>query len=206
MSRVQVQFNFLCIQYSYMTWWTHYTMLVGLAISSWGGWCNIECTDPIVLFLASSTPMILWGLGALHSLLTGFQVMPLSDLMISVNYEIHAPVDMRGLNCKIPRVYFKPSDLWTGGCCCSMEEIWRSVATLATFFASTHEIDLAAIFQSLLASLWSPLQHFFGDCVKTWQGTLVHILIDVNFKQQLHGNLNSHLHSLGVLKGLWCRD
>jgi hypothetical protein len=57
-----------------------------------------------------------------------------------------------------------------------------------------------------LASLWSPLQHFFGDCVKTWQGTLVHILIDVNFKQQLHGNLNSHLHSLGVLKGLWCRD
>jgi hypothetical protein len=48
-----------------------------------------------------------------------------------------------------------------------MEEIWRSVATLATFFPSTHEIDLAAIFQSLLASLWSPLQHFFGDCVKT---------------------------------------
>jgi hypothetical protein len=28
--------------------------------------------------------------------------MPLSDLMISVNYEIQAPVDMRGLNCKIP--------------------------------------------------------------------------------------------------------
>jgi len=27
-----------------------------------------------------------------------------------------------------------------------MEEIWQSVATSAAFFASTHEIDLAAIF------------------------------------------------------------
>jgi hypothetical protein len=37
------------------------------------------------------------------------------------------------------------------------------------------------MFQSLLASLWSPLHHFLGDCVKTWPGTLVHILIDINF-------------------------
>jgi hypothetical protein len=87
-----------------------------------------------------------------------------------------------------------------------MEEIRQSVATSATFFLGTHEIDLAAIFQSLLASLWSPLQHFFGDCVKTWLGTLVHILIDMDFKQQLHGNLNSHLQSLGCVKGLWCED
>jgi hypothetical protein len=170
------------------------------------GWCNIEPTDLIVLFLASSTPMILWGLGALHSLFTGFQVMPLAELMISVNYEIQAPVDMRGLNCKIPRIYFKPSCMWTGGCCCSMEEIRQSVATSAAFFASTHEIDLAAIFWSLLASLWSPLQHLFGDCVKTWLGTLVHILIDMNFKQQLQGNLNSHPQTLGCVKGLWCQD
>jgi hypothetical protein len=170
------------------------------------GWCNIECTDLIVLFLASSTPMILWGLGALHSLFTGFQVMPLSGLVISVNYEIHAPVDVRGLNCKIPRLYCKPSYMWTGGCCCSMEEIWQSVATSAAFFASTHEIDLAAIFRSLLASLWSPLQHFLADCVKTWQGTLVHILIDMDFKQQLHGNLNSHLQTLRCVKGLSCQD
>jgi hypothetical protein len=48
-----------------------------------------------------------------------------------------------------------------------MEEIWQSLATSAAFFVSTPEIDLAAIFRSLLASLWSPLQHFFGDCVKT---------------------------------------
>jgi hypothetical protein len=48
-----------------------------------------------------------------------------------------------------------------------MKEIWQSAATSAAFFASTHDIDLAAMFQSLLASLWSPLQHFFGDCVKT---------------------------------------
>jgi hypothetical protein len=170
------------------------------------GWCNIEPTDLIVLFLASSTPIILWGLGPLHSLLTGFQVMPLSYLMISVNYEIHAPVDMRELNCKIPRIYFKPSYLWTGGCRCSMEEIWQSVATSATFFASTHEIDRAAIFWSLLASLCSPLQHFLGDCVKTWLGTLVHIFIDMVFKQQLHSNLNSYLQSLGCVKGFWCQD
>ncbi len=144
-------------------------------------WCNIEPTDLIVLFLAFSTPMILWGLGALHSLFTGFQVMPLSDLMISVNYEIHDPVHMRVLNCKIPRTYFKPSYLWTGGCHRSMEDIWQSAATSAAFFASTQDIDLAAMFQSLLASLWSPLHHFLGDCVKTWPGTLVHILIDINF-------------------------
>jgi hypothetical protein len=87
--------------------------------------------------------------------------------MISMNYEIHAPVDMRVLNHEIPRIYFKPSYLWTGGCCCSMEEIWQSAATSAAFFASTQDIDLAAMFQSLLASLWSPLQHFWGDCVKT---------------------------------------
>ncbi len=116
------------------------------------------------------------------------------------DYEIHAPGDMRGLNCKIPRIYLKPSYMWTGGCRCSMEEIRRSVATSAAFFASTHEIDLAATFQSLFASLWSPLQHFVGDCVKTWLGTLVHILIDMDFKQQLHGNLNSHLQSLGCVK------
>jgi hypothetical protein len=175
----------------------------GLVISSWDVG---ERTDLIVLFLASSTPMLLWGLGTLHSLFTGFQVMPLSDLMISVNYEIHASFDMRGLNCKIPRIYFKPSYMWTGGCCCSMEEIWQSVATSAAFFVRTHEIDVAAIFWSLLASLWSPLQHFFGDCVKTWLGTLVHILIDMDFKQQLYGNLNSHLQSLGCVKGLWCQD
>jgi hypothetical protein len=57
-----------------MTWWTHYTVLVGLAIPSWG--------------VGGAT---------------------LCDLMISVNYEIHAPVDTRGLNYKIPRIYFKPS-------------------------------------------------------------------------------------------------
>ncbi len=170
------------------------------------GWCNIKRTDLIVLFLASSTPMILWGLGALHSLFTGFQGMQLSDLMISVNYEIHAPVDMRGLNYKITRIYFKPSCMWTGGCCFSMEEIWKSVATSATFFASTHEMDLAAIFQSLLSSLWSPLQHLFGDCVKTWLGTLVDILIDMNLKQQVHSNLNSQLQSLGCVNDLWCED
>jgi hypothetical protein len=122
-----------------------------------------------------------------------FSSYALSDLMICMNYEIHAPVHMRGLNCKIPGIYFNPSYMWTGGCCCSMEEIWQSLATSATFFVSTPEIDLAAIFRSLLASLWSSLQHFFGDCVKTWQGTLVHILIDMNLKQQLHGNLNSQL-------------
>jgi hypothetical protein len=27
------------------------------------------------------------------------------------------------------------------------------------------------MFQSLLASLWSPLQHFFTGCVKTWRDT-----------------------------------
>jgi hypothetical protein len=43
-----------------------------------------------------------------------------------------------------------------------MEEIWQSSATSPVFFASTQDIDLAAMFQSLLASLWSPLQHFFG--------------------------------------------
>jgi uncharacterized membrane protein len=48
-----------------------------------------------------------------------------------------------------------------------MEEIWQSAATSAAFFASTQAIDLAAMFQSLLASLWSPLQHFLGDCVET---------------------------------------
>ncbi len=170
------------------------------------GWCNIECTDLTVLFLASFTPMILWGLGALHSLFTGFQVTPLSDLMTSVNYEIHAPVDTRGLNYKIPRIYFKPSYMWTGGCCCSMEEIWQSAATSAAFFASTQAIDLAAMFQSLLASLWSPLQHFLVDCVKTWPGTLVDILIDIHVKQQLHGNLKSHPQTLGCVKGLWCQD
>jgi hypothetical protein len=37
-----------------------------------------------------------------------------------------------------------------------------------------------------LASLWSPLQHFLGDCVKTWLGTLVDILIDIDLKHQLH--------------------
>jgi uncharacterized membrane protein len=44
-----------------------------------------------------------------------------------------------------------------------VEEIWQSAATSAAFFASTQHIDLAA----MLASLWSPLQHFLGDCVKT---------------------------------------
>jgi hypothetical protein len=47
-----------------------------------------------------------------------------------------------------------------------MEEIWQSSATSAVFFASTQDIDLAAMFPSLLASLSSPLQHFLGDCVK----------------------------------------
>jgi hypothetical protein len=83
-----------------------------------------------------------------------------------------------------------------------MEEIWQSAALSAAFFASTQDIDLAVMFQSLLASLWSPLQHFLGDCVKTSPGTLVHILMDMDFKQQLHGNLNSHLQSLGCVKGL----
>jgi hypothetical protein len=87
--------------------------------------------------------------------------------MISVNYEIHAPVDMRVLNYKIPRIYFKPSYLLTGGGHHSMEEVCQSAATSAAFFASTQDIDLAAVFQSVLASLWSPLQHFLGDCVKT---------------------------------------
>jgi hypothetical protein len=166
------------------------------------GWCYIEPRDLIVLFLASCTPMILWGLGALHSLFTGFQVMPSSYLMISVNYEIHAPVDMMELNCKIPRIYFKPSYMWTGGCCCCMEEIWQSVATSAAFLASTQDIDLAAMFQCLLASLWSPLQHFLGNCVKTWPGTLVHIFIDIDLKQQLHSNLKPHLQTLGCVRPL----
>jgi hypothetical protein len=48
-----------------------------------------------------------------------------------------------------------------------MEEIWQSVAPSAAFFASTQDIDLAGMVQSLLASLWSQLQHFIGDCVKT---------------------------------------
>ncbi len=51
-----------------------------------------------------------------------------------------------------------------------MEEIWQSVRTSAAFFVNTHEIDQAAIFRSLLASLWSLLQHFFGDCVKDLTG------------------------------------
>jgi hypothetical protein len=62
------------------------------------------------------------------------------------------------------------------------------------------------MFQSLLASLWSPLQHFLVDCVKTWPGTLVDILIDIHVKQQLHGNLKSHPQTLGCVKGLWCQD
>jgi hypothetical protein len=63
-----------------------------------------------------------------------------------------------------------------------MEEIWQSAAASAAFFASTQDFDLAAMFQSLLASLWSPLQHFLGDCVQTSPGTLVEILIDINLK------------------------
>jgi hypothetical protein len=57
-----------------------------------------------------------------------------------------------------------------------------------------------------LSSLWSPLQHLFGDCVKTWLGTLVDILIDMNLKQQVHSNLNSQLQSLGCVNDLWCED
>jgi len=48
-----------------------------------------------------------------------------------------------------------------------MEEICQSVAPSAAFFASTQDIDLAAMVQSLLASLWSRLQHFMGHCAKT---------------------------------------
>jgi hypothetical protein len=36
MNRVQIQFNFLCIQYKYVTWWIDYTTLVRLEIPSWG--------------------------------------------------------------------------------------------------------------------------------------------------------------------------
>jgi hypothetical protein len=62
------------------------------------------------------------------------------------------------------------------------------------------------MFQSLLASLWSPLQHFFGDCVKTWPGTLVHILISIDLKRQLHSNLKSHPPTLGCVQCLWCQE
>ncbi len=89
--------------------------------------------------------------------------------------------------------------MWTG---CCMEEIWQSVATSAAFLASTQDIDLAAMFQCLLASLWSPLQHFLGNCVKTWPGTLVHIFIDIDLKQQLHSNLKPHLQTLGCVRPL----
>jgi hypothetical protein len=83
-----------------------------------------------------------------------------------------------------------------------MEEIWESAATSAAFFASTQDIDRAGMFQSLLASLWSPLQHFLGDCVKTSLATLVHIFIDIDLKQQPHSNLKSHPQTLGCVKGL----
>jgi len=104
------------------------------------GWCNIEHIDLIVLFLTSSTPMILWGLGSLHNLLTGFEVTTLSDLMIFMDYEIHAPIEMKGLNYNIPRIYFKPYNLP------SMEHIWWSLATSLVFFSSAHDIDLASMF------------------------------------------------------------
>jgi hypothetical protein len=44
-----------------------------------------------------------------------------------------------------------------------MEEIWQSVATSTAFFASTHEIDLAVIFQSgILVVSIAPF--FWGLC------------------------------------------
>jgi hypothetical protein len=165
MSRVQVQFKLPLhpIQVHDLVESLHYACGSGNFIMGCG-WCNVEPTDLIVLLLASSTPMILWGLGGLHSLFTGLEGMPLSDLMICVNYEIHAPVDMRVLNCKIPRIYFKPSYLWTGGSPHSKEEICKSAATSAAFFASTQDIDLAAC--SNLC--WHPCRlhcsNFWGLC------------------------------------------
>jgi hypothetical protein len=172
------------IQVRYLVDWLHYTCAFGNSIMGCG-WCNIEHIDLIVLFLASFTPMILWGLGPFHNLLTGFKVTTLSNLTIIMNYEIHAPIEMKRFNCKIPRIYLKPYNLR------SMEHIWWSLATLLAFFASAHDIDLTSMIWCMLASLCASITTFFGDCVKIWLGTLVDILIDICLKH-LHSNLNSH--------------
>jgi hypothetical protein len=56
----------------------------------------------------------------------------------------------------------------------------------------------------MLASLCASITTFFGDCVKTWLGTLVDILIDIDLKQ-LHKNFNSHTQTLRCVKSLEVR-
>ncbi len=152
-----------------------------------GVWVMQHSTHRSVLFLASSTPMILCALGPLQFAYWFWHYNIIWPIDVCVNCEIHGLVEMRS----IPQYqYFILGLMWTGGCLCSMEDLAERCNFSCFLCKHTHRSsNKAPISVGHACGLHCSI---FGGCVKTWPYSLVEVLKDMGLKQQLHSNLNSH--------------